>query len=317
MWWSAPSNNILELICYCRNRIGSTLLSKSNLALTAAIISTCVSSVAVLFQSEAAKHLPLIQLLCMSHLLGGLAAYCLMRILGGYIDWNKIWLHRADLIKICVLRFILGGALFWIAMQMTVGIKAIFFTKAEPYFVLLWAWIFDKAIIPKKHLFLLLVHFAGAAILSGGLEFSIGEAQLGDLLLVLAVAFFAFSYRYAARISKEIPSLQLSATALTAVGLLYLPAMFIYSTFAPWAESSAGWINLLISIPLWNLLGLPLWFVALRELPGWLVSALRSLGPLLAAPIAFLYFDQSLSFVQALGAVIVLSTSLLLSRERR
>lgn len=291
--------------------------SKSNLALTAAIISTCVSSVAVLFQSEAAKHLSLLQLLCMSHLLGGIAAYCLMRARGDHIYWGKIWQHRADLSKICILRFILGGTLFWIAMQMTVGIKAIFFTKAEPYFVLLWAWLFDKAVVPRKHLFLLLIHFAGAAILSGGLEFRIGEAQLGDLLLILAVAFFAFSYRYAARISREIPSLQLSSTALTAVGLLYLPAMILWAPFAPWSESSVGWINLLISIPLWNLLGLPLWFVALRELPGWLVSALRALGPLLAAPIAILYFGQSLSLVQVLAAAVVLGTSFLLARERR
>lgn len=202
-------------------------------------------------------------------------------------------------------------------MQMTVGIKAIFFTKAEPYFVLLWAWLFDKVVVPRKHLFLLLIHFAGAAILSGGLEFRIGEAQLGDLLLILAVAFFAFSYRYAARISREIPSLQLSSTALTAVGLLYLPAMILWAPFAPWSESSVGWINLLISIPLWNLLGLPLWFVALRELPGWLVSALRALGPLLAAPIAILYFGQSLSLVQVLAAAVVLGTSFLLARERR
>jgi probable blue pigment (indigoidine) exporter len=57
-----------------------------------------------------------------------------------------------------------------------------------------------------------------------------------------------------------------------------------------------------------------LWYWALERLDGWLVSALRAVGPVLAAPVAWIFFEQKLSPLQILGAAIVLLTAFLLSK---
>ena len=66
---------------------------------------------------------------------------------------------------------------------------------------------------------------------------------------------------------------------------------------------------------MFQVIGLTLWFVALKFMQGWIVSALRAVGPVIAAPFAFLFFGQSLSCFQVGGAVLVLATSALIARE--
>jgi drug/metabolite transporter (DMT)-like permease len=53
-----------------------------------------------------------------------------------------------------------------------------------------------------------------------------------------------------------------------------------------------------------------LWFYSLSAVSAWLNSALRCLGPVFAAPIAWLFFDKSLDGIQIVGATIVVGTSI-------
>ena len=73
--------------------------------------------------------------------------------------------------------------------------------------------------------------------------------------------------------------------------------------------SDIGWIYLLSYVVLFNVIGLTLWYFSLKTVRPWIVSALRSIGPLAGAPIAFLLFGEILSTVQILGAFIVLASS--------
>ena len=66
---------------------------------------------------------------------------------------------------------------------------------------------------------------------------------------------------------------------------------------------------------LYSLASQALWYASLKTVQGWMVSALRALGPLLAAPVAFFLFGETLEPMQLVGAAIVLLTSLLMARE--
>jgi len=285
-------------------------------ALFYAILSTCFSSTAILFQSLAAKELSLFQILAVVNILGGLTSYAIIIIKGEKINYRGMLDHKFELLMILFCRFLTGGVLFWMAMRLTVGVKAIFFTKAEPYFVLLWGCFLDGATVPAKHLLLLLVHFVGAVFLSGGDFAQLGTTQVGDLILVLAVSILALSYRYAGKLGKNTSSFHYSTVLQLVAGAIFLPFAFLTTSSIEWIGHGSAWLNLFASIILWNILGLPLWFSSLKSLEGWLVSALRAVGPLVATPIAFLFFDQTLTLMQGFGAFVVLATSFWLAREK-
>ncbi len=68
---------------------------------------------------------------------------------------------------------------------------------------------------------------------------------------------------------------------------------------------------------LFYIFAISLLYASLDGIEGWLSSALRATGPLVAAPIAFIFFGESLGPVQMFGALIVLLTSALISKQEK
>ena len=60
---------------------------------------------------------------------------------------------------------------------------------------------------------------------------------------------------------------------------------------------------------LFDVFALSFWYISLKHLDSWVVSSLRAMGPVIAAPYAYFVFNQSLSLFQIIGAVLVLLTS--------
>ncbi len=288
-----------------------------NKALLFAILSTCFSSIAVIYHAIAAKEIPIFQAIAVSNTSGGLILLSFLLLRREKIDWKTLLNHKFDFFMVMMCRFIVGTIILWKAMSLTLGIKAMFFSKVEPYFILLWQWILDGVTIPLGHFYLLLVHFLGAVILSGGDFSELGPTQIGDLLLLVAMSIYALSYRFASRLTTGVSPLSLAMLTQLTSGLLFFPLALMYQPLMTWQFEGPGWFALFMTVILWNLLGFPFWFIALKGLPGWLVSALRALGPVVAAPIAIIFFGQHLSTWQWAGAAIVISTSFLLARERR
>jgi drug/metabolite transporter (DMT)-like permease len=56
-------------------------------------------------------------------------------------------------------------------------------------------------------------------------------------------------------------------------------------------------------------------YASLNGIEGWLSSALRATGPVIATPIAFLFFGETLTPIQIFGALVVIITSVLISRR--
>src|SRR3989344_7673953 len=163
--------------------------------LTLAILSPFVSSIATIFYGEAVRLLNPFVALTFESFIGAFFLFLILVVRRQKIDFKKIKTHKKDLILLILTRGIIGNLLITIGLTLSTGIKAIFFTKAEPYFVIFWFWILAQEKIEKKHLVLLIIHFIGAILLSTGstvLEF--GKGQLGDLLILSAVVFYALSY---------------------------------------------------------------------------------------------------------------------------
>jgi len=281
-----------------------------------AILSPFFSSVATIFKTGSAKILSPLIVVGIGGIIGSVLLFLLASLFREKFSFAKMRKYWKELTYLTILRVLLGELLLTFGLSQTEAIKAIFLTKVEPYFVLLISWLFLKETIRSKHAVLLGIHLVGAVILSTGGNINIlGRAQIGDLLIILAMGMFALSYKYGKRLAENIGSMYSNAISLGIGSLLVLPFVFIFPSPFQFINQSTGWLYLFIYVILFNVIGLTLWYKSLKSVKGWIVSALRYVGPILGAPIAYVVLKETLSLIQIFGAIIVLITSFLIVRE--
>lgn len=290
--------------------------SNRSRGLILALISTAVSSLAIVLQVPVSKAMAPVLMSLISQLAGALFLALLLvgsgRKLSCHIP-RSLW--RA-FIFLTLTRSVFGNVLIWYGWSLTFSIKAMFFTKAEPYFILLWRWIFERESVPRAHLVLLAIHIIGAALLSVGDWGAFGHTQKGDAIILLAIAILSLSYRPARAVANHLGNREATIYSQALGSLILLPTLCFVADLSL-SVSPRIWIFLLWAVILWNVIGLVAWFAALRLIEPWIVSALRALGPLFAAPVAWYFFGERLTETQLIGAAVVLSTSALLAWERK
>ena len=281
--------------------------------LMAAILSPFFSSVSTIFKSEAAKDLSPLIVVSIGGIIGSIILFIIAAFRKEKISKKLLKENVKDLSLLVILRFIAGEIIMTYGLANTSAIKAIFFTKIEPFFVLILAWFFLKEKIKAKYLLLLTIHLFGAILLSTGGFFLI--PHFGDLLIIFSMFCFAASYISGKRISRNIGSTLGSAIPMSIASLMLFPFAILLSYPHLFSYSSKGWEFLFIYVILFNVVALTLWFFSLKLVKGWIVSALRYVGPILGAPVAYFMFGQTLGPAQIIGACIIIMTSLLIARE--
>jgi len=279
-----------------------------------AILSPFFSSIATVFKSGAAKTLSPITVVVIGGFLGSFLLFLIAKLLKEKVTFHKIKIHLRSLSAFILLRIILGELFFTYGLSQTDVIKAIFFTKIEPYFVLLIGVLFLREKIKMRYLVLLTIHLTGAIMLStGGSIGHVSKAQIGDLFIIIAMVLFASSYNYGKKLAHSMGSVTSNAIAMVIGSFILLPFMAFLSP--PELSWNIGWFYLLLYVILFNVIALTLWFASLRSVRGWIVSSLRYIGPVLGAPVAYFLFGETLSIVQIFGAGVILFTSFLIVRE--
>lgn len=280
-----------------------------------AALSSVFSSIATVIKGGALRYINPFMALSVEGIIAGISLFSLSFIKKEKFKFNILRENWRTFFALVLTRQILGNLLFTLGLSLTDSIKVVFFTKAEPYFVVFWAWMLHKEKVQGKHLLLLVIHILGAIVLStGGKIEEFGKAQLGDLLVISAIALTAYSYLPSAKLVQKINPIALNAPMLLIGGLFYLPFALYFTTQNQWA-STVGWQYLILNVILFHIFGLTFLFVALKTVKSWMASALRAIGPLVAAPFAFYFFGETLDKVQIIGGIIVLATSFLIARE--
>lgn len=281
-----------------------------------AILSPFFSSVATIFKTGAAKNLTPFVVIVVGGIIGSIILFVFSKLLREKINFQKLKASRKDIFSVFLLRSLLGELFLTFGLSQTNAVKAIFLTKIEPYFVLILAWIFLKEKVKPKHLILLLIHLIGAIILSTDGNFNlIGNTQIGDLFIIIAMAFFASSYYYGKRLTHNVGPIYSNALTMGLASLILLPFMIIFYPFTKLNFQPQGWIYLFIYVILFNVLSLTFWYASLKTVKGWIVSSLRYVGPILGAPVAYFLFGETLSLTQIFGAAIIIITSFLIIKE--
>lgn len=281
-----------------------------------AVISPLLSSIATIFKSVAVKSLGSFAVLSFGSLLGAFILIIFSVFRKQKVSLSHLNHTFRDFLFLILTRSILGDLLFVFGLGLTLGVKAILFTKIEPYFVLFWHWIFKKEKVKVSQLFLLVIHVSGAIFLSTGGDFTgIKSAQIGDLLIILAMGLFSLSYFPARKLAIKIGATQANGLTLLVSGLFFLPFTFLFSKPQAFDLFTKGWVYLVLSTIIFTTVGLTLWFASLKSVKGWIASAMRSLGPIAGLPFAYFLFGEKLSGAQLLGGAVVLLTSALIAKE--
>ncbi len=287
-----------------------------SVGMAAAIISPLLSGVATVLFAATTRYFPPLLAAAASSILGALVLALFSPSL-----WSKSALHSVGvnwrgILGVAFWRILVGSSIFAVGLHYTEAIKAVFFTKIEPYFVLTWGWFLYREKISKNEIILLLVHVVGALLVStGGRMAAFSSAHFGDLLIVISMSISGFSYFYARKLSKAMGARAAAVASEGLGGLLALPFALIFSVqFLPGGISSEGWWYFFSNILLFNVVSLPLWFFALQSVRGWIVSAVRAVGPLAGAPAAYLLLGETLNEVQLIGGACVVATSALIAR---
>jgi drug/metabolite transporter (DMT)-like permease len=288
--------------------------------IVAVLLASMLSSVGWIFEGEAIARLAPAPVVCFSSLLGGA---CLLGF--GCLTNNKSVRAVLPAITLSFLLFsvIRSGAvslLFGYCLTLTSSTKTMFLTKIEPYIVLLIQMLFYGHRTTSAHVALLAVHLLGAVLLSTGGTLAFTMDTWGDLLIFVAVAANAALYAPSQRYAQEMGALYASGISQIVGGVSVLPILLLSSQgpYLATQEHIVGWYYALSAVAVFYVLSTALWFFSLKEVPAWLASALRCVGPVIAAPIAWLIFDEKLSPLQVLGALTVVGTSLwMVVLERR
>jgi drug/metabolite transporter (DMT)-like permease len=280
-----------------------------------AIVSPILSSVLTIFKTRAIKLLDIPTFLFFNAFFGLITLVVFALFKRDKLDLGKIKRNGRQLFSLVATRYIIADIILVFGLSQTDAIKAIFFTKAEPYFVLLWHWLLNKERVKASHLALLAFHISGAIILSTGGKFTgIGSPQVGDLAIILAMGFYSYSYFPASKIVKSLGPQLPNMIGLLVAGIVFAP-IFLFFSGNHVFKYSIGWVYLVVQAILLSSVSLTLWFASLKTVKEWMVSALRSVGPLIGAPFAYFFFGETLTLIQIIGAGIVLTTSFLIARE--
>ncbi len=292
------------------------LTSNRSRFITYAIISSVLSSVATLFKVQGVRHIPPVLAAAGGVFVAGLLALVLLAITRNLPSWDAMKRVRVPLVKVAFLRSVCSNMIFTVGLAYTTGVEAVFLTKMEPYLVIFWAWTLDKRRPSGNHLALLVVHLLGAVLLSvGDKGFSGGVSWFGDLIIVTAVVTAALSYRYAPQVTKVLNPMQAACLGELLGGIATLPIALAFSPLVFGPEQQLGWMYVGVHAILFYILAMSFLYASLGGIEGWLSSALRATGPVVATPIAFLFFGETLSPLQLVGALVVVVTSGIISRK--
>lgn len=144
-----------------------------------------------------------------------------------------------------------------------------------------------KEEVQVSQLILLAIHVGGAVLLSTEGNFTgFKSAQIGDLLIILAIGLFSLSYFPAKKVAVKIGATQANSLTLLISGIFFLPFAFLFSRPEVF-NFTKGWTYLVLSTIIFTAVGLTLWFASLKSVKGWIVLALRSLGPIVGLPFAY------------------------------
>lgn len=205
-------------------------------------------------------------------------------------------------------------ALWNSSVTLTSIANAAFLANFAPVFVVLGSWLLFKERIGLLFLAGLVLGIAGSALMMADSLQVTTTGFKGDVLSVVAAAFYAAYLLTVSRSRKRASTMTLmTVSTAAAAAVLWLMAILIETTLLP--VTLEGWLVLIGTALLTQVAGQTLIALSLGYVSANFSALILLLQPVVPGFAAWLLFDETLSRLQVLGALAIIA-GLALARPR-
>ncbi len=240
------------------------------------------------------------------------------RFLGAFAIAALISYKKIRTVNRITLRYslLVGFALVFVYIGATFGVKYTslsnsgFLCALTVIFTPILGWIFLKKKPDKKLTFVVLLCFAGIALLTLGDDFSINMSHLkGDLLCIMCAVAYAIDLLLTEKAvsHEEVDAYNLGVFQLGVTGILNLAMAFIIET-PQLPESSAVWGSVIFLSVFCTGVAFVLQPVAQQYTTAAHVGVIFTLEPVFSAIVAFFFAGEVLSARAYTGAILMLAS---------
>jgi len=224
---------------------------------------------------------------------------------------------RRPLSEVIIFRCVLGQLILLFGFSMTIAMRAVFMLRFEPVFVLIYSAILLKEKVTARKLGLIALLILGGFIFITNLSPNfMQEIMLGDALVIIALAFLAYSYLPSSKISKEINPTTMVITSNLIAAAIIIPLLVFIVPISAMALNATGLAYIVVYAILFYVFGVVLWFKALGSVRPWVVASLLALEPIAGALLAFFWLGQGLTTVQFIGGVIMIAATYFIAKYK-
>lgn len=222
--------------------------------------------------------------------------------------------HLKDSLSVVISRPVIGNLLLIYGFSLTTAIKASFLLLLEPIFVTPISYILLRDRVNKRQVLLIGFLIMGAFLIStNGVLSSITQTQIGDFMVVLALLFFSYSYIPAKKLGEAINPITVTIINNLLGGLILFSIMLLLHINLFTINLSNAWL-VIGYVLTFSVIGLYLYFSALRKTKPWIVSSLLTLSAVTGATVGYFWLHETIGIVQFLGAIIILTSSYFIAK---
>ncbi|MBI2085638.1 MAG: DMT family transporter [Candidatus Aenigmarchaeota archaeon] len=283
----------------------------SKLALSSAVL----IGFSIVFQNQASKLAEPILIATYALLISSFILLVLARIMNKKLSDIKRLQHDKDFWKITLSRNVFGTIFLLYGMSLTTSINSLVILRLEPAFVILFGYFLLREKLKQKEILFVSLTIIGAILVSTSGKLSLSGTQIGDLLVLSSLLFLGYSYIPSRRMMQKTDPLILTAYSNLFGGLILLTVSAI--TVKNLVMPASALMLTMGSVITFYVIGLSLWFEALKKIEAWKVAALLSITPIAGGALSFLWLGESINEIQLLGATIIIAASYKLSTERK
>jgi len=283
-----------------------------------ASLSTVFIGFSIVVASAATKFINPILFVVFGYVVSVFFVFFMAKIIGERFQIRELLRDfKRPLSEIIVFRGVLGQLILLFGFSMTIAMRAVFMLRFEPVFVLIYSAILlrERVTIRKIGLIILLI-FGGFIFITNLSSNFMQEIMIGDGLVILALAFLAYSYLPSSKISKKINPTTITITTNAIAAAIIIPLLFLVVPISAMNLDTAALAYIVVYAILFYMLGVVLWFKALGSVRPWVVASLLALEPIAGALLAFLWLGQVLTLVQFVGAIIMIAATYFIAKYK-
>lgn len=282
------------------------------------VVAAVMLGIGTVFGSQISKLEDPIAVAMYSQLLSAFFIFIFIKIKGVKIntEWRLLTKNfRKEIIQITIASFFAFTLLF-LGLNLANPTKVQFLLRLEVIFVLITGFAIVKQRISFRQLSPIIIILFGSFLLTtSGNLLEFGSYLIGDLFIIVSVAFFAYIYFPTKKITQKINPVFLSCVTCLFVGLIFIPTVLLWKGFDSLIFNLSNVGYLLAYVLLASTIGYILWITSIKFNKPWFVSSLLLTQPIFGGIFAFLYLGSTLTIVQIIGAALILASSFFLIKE--